>query len=133
MFSLSVPPTAEVISPVRHMVRDWLSGATYGGDRADDVVADDVVVVISELVTNGVIHDGGADIELYLFRDRTGVTIEVVSADQPTAVDVGRFRPATGPDETGRGLLVVDALTDVLSIDERQGRRHVVCHVPVQL
>jgi anti-sigma regulatory factor (Ser/Thr protein kinase) len=34
--------------------------------------------------------------------------------------------------ESGRGLIVVDALTDALSIEDNRGRRHVICHVAIE-
>ena len=133
MLTLSLPPTAEVLSPVRHMVREWLARAGFYGESADDVL-----MVVSELVTNGVIHDGGDDIELFVSQGGTGVTIEVVTADHPggpdhLAADHGprRVRGSTDSDESGRGLVVVGALTDAMSISDSEGRRRVICHVPV--
>jgi anti-sigma regulatory factor (Ser/Thr protein kinase) len=106
------------------MVGDWLAEAGYGGQ-----VTNDVLVVVSELVSNGVIHDGGNDIELFVSQDDTGISIEVVTVGHPSGRNAPQFRSATGPAETGRGLFVVDALTDVLSIEDRQGRHHVICHI----
>jgi anti-sigma regulatory factor (Ser/Thr protein kinase) len=108
------------------MVRDWLAKAGHRGE-----VANDVLVVVSELVTNGVIHDGGDDIEVLLSNDATGISIEVVTSGKPSGRRARKFRRAASPVETGRGLFVVDALTDVLSIEDRQGRHHVICHVAV--
>ena len=127
MLALCVPPTEEVVSPVRHRVRDWLAGAGYRGEGAYDVL-----VVVSELVSNGVIHDGGNDIEISLSKDDTGISIEVITIGQPSGREARRVRNVTGPAETGRGLLVVDALSDVLSIEDREGRHHVTCHVAIE-
>jgi anti-sigma regulatory factor (Ser/Thr protein kinase) len=125
--ALSVPPTAEMLSSVRHTVLDWLAGAGYRGERADDVL-----VVVSELVTNGVIHDGGDDIELYLTKDDNGISIEVVTIGQRSVREARQVRGVTGMAESGRGLIVVDALTDALSIEDNRGRRHVICHVAIE-
>ena len=76
--ALSVPSTAEILSSVRHTVLDWLAGAGFRGEGAHDVL-----VVVSELVTNGVIHDGGDDIELYLAKDDKGI----LSKSSPLARD----------------------------------------------
>src|SRR5579863_8448651 len=124
--ALSVPSTAEMLSSVRHTVLDWLEGAGCRGERAHDVL-----VVVSELVTNGVIHDGGEDIELYLTKDDKGISIEVVTIGQRSIGDARQFRGATGMSESGRGLIVVDALTDVLSTEDNRGRHHVICHVAI--
>jgi anti-sigma regulatory factor (Ser/Thr protein kinase) len=125
--ALSVPPTAEMLSSVRHTVLDWLAGAGYRGEGAHDVL-----VVVSELVTNGVIHDGGDDIELYLTKDDNGISIEVVTIGQKSVREARQFRGVTGMAESGRGLIVVDALTDVLSIEDNRGRHHVICHVAIE-
>jgi anti-sigma regulatory factor (Ser/Thr protein kinase) len=125
--ALSVPPTAEMLSSVRHTVLDWLAGAGYRGEGADDVL-----VVVSELVTNGVIHDGGDDIELYLTKDDNGISIEVVTIGQRSVREARQVRGVTGMAESGRGLIVVDALTDALSIEDNRGRRHVICHVAIE-
>jgi anti-sigma regulatory factor (Ser/Thr protein kinase) len=127
MLALSVPPTPDMLSSVRHTVLDWLAGAGFQGDGAHDVL-----VVVSELVTNGVIHDGGDDIELYLTKDARGISIEVVTIGQRSGREVSRFRGVTSPAETGRGLIVVGALTDVLSIEDNRGRHHVICHVAIE-
>jgi anti-sigma regulatory factor (Ser/Thr protein kinase) len=124
--ALSVPSTPEMLSSIRHTVLDWLDGAGFRGERAHDVL-----VVVSELVTNGVIHDGGDDIELYLTKDDKGISIEVVTIGQRSISEALRFRGATGMSESGRGLIVVDALTDVLSIEDNHGRHHVICHVSI--
>jgi anti-sigma regulatory factor (Ser/Thr protein kinase) len=125
--ALSVPPTAEMLSSVRHTVLDWLAGAGYRGEGAHDVL-----VVVSELVTNGVIHDGGDDIELYLTKDDNGISIEVVTIGQRSVREARQVRGVTGMAESGRGLIVVDALTDALSIEDNRGRHHVICHVAIE-
>jgi anti-sigma regulatory factor (Ser/Thr protein kinase) len=125
--SLSVPSTPEMLSSVRHTVLDWLAGAGFGGEGAHDVL-----VVVSELVTNGVIHDAGEDIELHLTKDAKGISIEVVTIGKRSIGEVLQFRGVTGISESGRGLIVVDALTDVLSIEDNHGRHHVICHVAIE-
>jgi len=127
MLALSVPPTAELLSPVRHTVLEWLAGAGCRGERAHDVL-----VVVSELVSNGVIHDGGDDIDLLLSRDDKGISIEVITGGQRRSREALGSRGVTDPAETGRGLFVVNALTDVLSIEDRRGRHHVICHVAIE-
>ena len=116
-----------MLSSVRHSVLDWLAGAGFRGDGAHDVL-----VVVSELVTNGVIHDGGQDIELYLTKDAKGISIEVVTIGQRSISEARQIRGDTGMSESGRGLIVVDALTDVLSIEDSRGRHHVICHVAIE-
>jgi anti-sigma regulatory factor (Ser/Thr protein kinase) len=125
--ALSVPPTPQALAPTRHTVRDWLAGAGYAGPGANDVL-----LVISELVTNGIIHDGGTEIELCVdLDDANGIAIEVITIDHPPGRGPPNLRSSSDPAESGRGLVVVDALTDTLSVEHRGRRRHVKCHMTI--
>lgn len=69
-------------------------------------VLDDVVLVVSELVTNGLLH-AGPPLELRLRRNARTVRVEV----HDTSV-VAPVRPLAGTDSmTGRGIALVDALS----------------------
>jgi anti-sigma regulatory factor (Ser/Thr protein kinase) len=82
------------------------------------------------LVTNGIIHDGGDNIEVRMAPDDTGgVTIEVVTADRQVGDHRLHPRVITDPSEAGRGLAIVGALTDELNVHDRNGRRHTVCRM----
>ena len=123
--TLSVPPSPRVLPAIRHTVLAWLTGAGYSG-----VGTDDVLVVVSELVTNGVIHDGDHDIEIGAALDGAdGICIEVVTVN----CGLGEPRPGTAymgdRRDGGRGLVIVSALTDNLLIEDQGGRRRVACHV----
>jgi anti-sigma regulatory factor (Ser/Thr protein kinase) len=87
----------------------------------DAVRLEDVVLVVSELVSNSVIHAGLT----------TGDRITVLAAVTPdgvrvTVCDCGRgFRPPPTPAKAGvggRGLLLVRRLADDVEIDGRRGR-----------
>jgi len=84
----------------RGCVREFLRGA-----RSAELVAD-VEVVVSELVTNAVLHGVGA-IELRLELVDGGVTVGVLDGGR------GRPRPpgTRDDDEGGRGLALVAGLT----------------------
>jgi anti-sigma regulatory factor (Ser/Thr protein kinase) len=85
----------------------------------DQAVLDDLYVVVSELVTNGVVHGQGA-IRLRLQVDAGDVWGEVIDGG-------GGFEHALrepGPVATsGRGLLIVDRLTTRWGVHE--GTTHV--------
>lgn len=71
-----------------------------------EALADDLALVVTELVANAVRH-AGTDIEVRLFPLGDGVRLEV--ADSSTCPL--RPRTATIMDEGGRGLLLVDAMS----------------------
>lgn len=77
-----------------------------------EALADDLALVVTELVANAVRH-AGTDIEVRLFPLGDGVRLEV--ADNSTRSL--RPRPATMMDEGGRGLLLVDALSARSGVD----------------
>ncbi len=70
-------------------------------------VGDSIAVVVSELVTNSVLH-AGSTARVIVVVDERCVRIEVHDADPTLPV-----RRDPGPQTvSGRGLLLVDALTD---------------------
>lgn len=71
--------------------------------RVDRDVIDSVALVLSELVTNALVH-GGPDVAVRIRLESGSLWIEVVDGS-PT---VPRVRIAGEDDESGRGLLIVD-------------------------
>jgi anti-sigma regulatory factor (Ser/Thr protein kinase) len=122
---LSVSPTVEALRPIRVGVRKWLTEEGYSGADIDGVL-----LVVSELVTNGIIHDGGDNIEVRVGPYGTrGVSIEVVTADRRPGDHPDHPRVVRDPSEAGRGLMIVGALTDELVVQDRNGRRHTACRM----
>jgi anti-sigma regulatory factor (Ser/Thr protein kinase) len=105
-FEKSFDPELRAIPVARCELRGWLERSGI----ADDV-ADDVLIVVSELVTNGVIHDGGAPICVRAWTEEADLCLEVRTVDRP-AGKPRPARPGTAPDERGRGLAIVAALSD---------------------
>lgn len=106
MFVRCLYPRVEEIPAVRAALREWLEAEEVPASSAGDIL-----VVASELVTNGVLHDGGATITLRARRLPSEVSLEVRTADRPPGVPPYP-RGTDGPTETGRGLLIVAALAD---------------------
>ncbi|MGV9255666.1 ATP-binding protein [Streptomyces sp. NPDC003697] len=110
VFPLS--PAAEAIPTVRRRVRRVLGSWNLPAD-----VADDVLLVVSELLTNALVHAlPPATLRLWrVLVDGTGaVRVEVTdrgptAGGQPPAPE--DTREAVDPDEHGRGLGIVDALS----------------------
>ncbi|MEU6173862.1 ATP-binding protein [Streptantibioticus parmotrematis] len=91
------------------LAREFTKVALSAGERGD--VAASLVPVVSELVTNSVVHHTGpfsASIHLRLLTCGTTIRLEVHD-DEPA---LPAPRTATSPnDESGRGLHIVAALT----------------------
>jgi anti-sigma regulatory factor (Ser/Thr protein kinase) len=119
---LRIPPTSASVPISRRRVRGWLDDIGLDAETAASVL-----LVVSELVTNGVIHDGGEDIVLSASGDRSGVSLQVITADgqnPPRPLERG-----SDPAETGRGLMIVDALAESVAAVEHGCRRYVGCRV----
>lgn len=105
-------PSPEAVSRARRTVHDTL--AAWGLD----ILADDMVLVASELVTNALQHASGPIVMVLQQRDET-VLVEV--ADVSSALPVPRSESAD--DESGRGLALVEALSDDWGYRRRGNRR----------
>ncbi|MFC9914035.1 SpoIIE family protein phosphatase [Streptomyces sp. NPDC059862] len=107
------PGDPEALTEARHMIRAAV-GAWGAADRSDEVE-----LVADELMTNALMHTEGAAI----------VTLRVLSgADRRLRVEVEdsssalpRRREATHFCVSGRGLLLVEVLTDVWGVEARGG------------
>jgi anti-sigma regulatory factor (Ser/Thr protein kinase) len=98
-----------------HQLHDW--GIPHGSDTSDTAAA-----IVAELAANAVTHGRvpGRDFELRLSLVTGSLRIEV------TDTRTGPWTPAPGAvrqpdplDETGRGLVLVDALADRWEVVER--------------
>ncbi|MFW6694608.1 ATP-binding protein [Streptomyces sp. MAR4 CNX-425] len=88
-------------------------------DWSAPVNADDVRVCVSEMCTNALLH-GGRPGRLFLVRlslSETALTVEVHDGSSAAP----RPRSAAEGDESGRGLLVVAALSDRWGMRSRDG------------
>lgn len=108
------------IAAVRRTVRE------SAGRVADDVDwLDAVVLAVSEVVTNAIEYGSGGPVDVAITGGDDRIVVEV--AAESTGIPL----PPTGPVPTtsvrGRGLHVVQALADHVSIDVRNGRVTVVC------
>ncbi|MEV3987749.1 SpoIIE family protein phosphatase [Streptomyces sp. NPDC049837] len=116
----------EALSSARHMIRAAVR-AWGAGERADDIE-----LVADELITNALLHtDGGAIVTLRMLAGherRLRVEVEDRSSALPRRRDAGLSGVS------GRGLLLVDLLTDVWGVDSRGSGKCVWCEftVPVR-
>ncbi len=106
---LEVGPDPAEVGRARRWARSRLAGS---GIDADEPLADTLVLLISELVTNAVVHTGCPAVLRLLFGPGGAgagiVRVEVAddSASPP------QQRRADGADTHGRGLELIDGLAD---------------------
>ena len=123
-FERSFPPEPAELAPARLALKTWLHHE--GVDGAD--ATNDVLVVSSELVTNGIFHDGGDLITLRAQRQDSDVSIAVTTVDHlpgqhPT------YRDVEASAEGGRGLVIVRALSHDYNVVRRDRERVTECRV----
>nr|WP_189848920.1 SpoIIE family protein phosphatase [Streptomyces omiyaensis] len=113
----------EALSSARHMIRAAVR-AWGAGSRADEIE-----LVADELMTNALMHtDGGAIITLRILpgpERRLRVEVEDRSSALP------RRREAGEAGVSGRGLLLVDQLSDSWGVESRGGGKCVWCEFAV--
>ena len=112
----TVKKAADVLSILRHplvsassspreareILRDWLTAKELAA------LSDDAAVLVSELVTNAVLH-GGEEIIVYASVTDEKVRVEVFDSDpRSELVGVSHSSEAT----SGRGLSMVDSMAD---------------------
>ena len=90
-----------------------------------DTRLEDVRLLVSELVTNAVVHAGSeADVSVLLLRDAIRIEVGDDSTDPPVP------RDAAVSDLGGRGLALVDALATSWGVDIREDGKVVWFEVP---
>ena len=101
---MRVTPAAGEVAAVRRAVRAWLDEVAVAGSEADDIV-----MIVSELVANGVIHAGGLDIIVSAWRRERHVSVEVITLSGVTPRSLGATKSGELAEE-GRGLAIVARL-----------------------
>lgn len=114
--ALSLAPDPQAPGRARRFVADQLSAA------GNDVLAEVGQLLVSELVTNAVVHAASA-VVVELTQDDDSIVIRVRDAD--TGPLVGRAGGGTELDEGGRGFMLVDRLADAWGTEHHGGRKTV--------
>uniref|UniRef100_UPI003F497FF1 ATP-binding protein n=1 Tax=Streptomyces sp. CA-141956 TaxID=3240051 RepID=UPI003F497FF1 len=96
----------EAAGAARHTAR-----AVLEAWRVDAETAGAVVLVVSELVTNAVVH-ACAPLFLHLHREHCGSRVWVGVTDGGPAPQPGAWTSSCAEDEHGRGLGIVEMLAD---------------------
>ncbi|MFF9481018.1 SpoIIE family protein phosphatase [Streptomyces sp. NPDC014733] len=109
--SLALPGTARAAADARRFVRatltDWAARRPPGAERLDGRLMDEAVLLVSELVTNAVVH-AGTDVDVRCRLDADGLTVEVADR-HPTRPVCGPHHGAL-PGGAGHGLQLVGAV-----------------------
>jgi serine phosphatase RsbU (regulator of sigma subunit)/anti-sigma regulatory factor (Ser/Thr protein kinase) len=140
MARAALPGTPLAPGAARRMVRealaDWGELALPGAEIVRERLAEDAVLVVSELVTNAVVH-AGTDVELLCRLEITdggavgAVVVEVSDHHPSRAVREEAAERAYGTPEYGRGLRLVATLSEAWGITYRTGVKTVWARLPV--
>ncbi|GHI04871.1 hypothetical protein AQI88_24715 [Streptomyces cellostaticus] len=111
---LDYTPVSRSIALARHrtarLIAEW----------GQPILAGDVTLVVSELMTNALLH-GSVRGRLIRLRMTTTTTALRVEVSDPRSERLPCVRDATGEDQFGRGLLLVGALADDWGVRPRAG------------
>ncbi|MCK7626291.1 ATP-binding protein [Streptomyces sp. RS10V-4] len=106
---LEVRPDPAEVGRARRWARSRLAGSGIG---ADEPLAETLILLISELVTNAVVHTGSTA-RLRMCFSGSGAVVGTVRVEVvDTSARPPRPRHADGDDTNGRGLELVDGLAD---------------------
>jgi anti-sigma regulatory factor (Ser/Thr protein kinase) len=123
---LVVRPDPVEVGRARRWARSRLA---WSGVAADEPCAETLILLISELVTNAVVHTGRPAELLLRVAEEPGapVTLRVEVAD--TSARAPRQRHAEGHETHGRGLELVDALADRWGWQPDDAGKRIWCEV----
>ncbi|MFJ6069331.1 SpoIIE family protein phosphatase [Streptomyces sp. NPDC093065] len=115
---------------VRAALADWSALGLPGTEHLTEHLTADALVVVSELVTNAVVH-AGTDVEVGLEVETTGTLVVEVADQHPSrAPRGGDHETPHEPAEYGRGLHLVAALAEAWGITYRPGTKTVWARLP---
>ncbi|MGE7389914.1 ATP-binding protein [Streptomyces sp. NPDC004126] len=118
---LEVGPDPAEVGRARRWARSRLAGSGMGDDEP---LAETLILLISELVTNAVVHTGCPAVLRMLFGG-PGVRVEVADASDRAPAR----RQAGGEDTGGRGLELVDGLADRWGWQREGAGKRIWCEV----
>ncbi|MEG8275496.1 SpoIIE family protein phosphatase [Streptomyces sp. AHA2] len=122
-------------SLLRAAFAEWAEAGLPGAGHLTERLAADARLVVSELVTNAVVH-AGTDVELECrlegdAPDTAALVVEVCDHHPSRAPRGVEPEPSPEPPEYGRGLRLVGALSEAWGITYRTGRKTVWARLPV--
>jgi anti-sigma regulatory factor (Ser/Thr protein kinase) len=124
---IEVRPDPAEVGRARRWARSRLAGS---GIEADEPLAETLVLLVSELVTNAVVHTGCPAVLRMLLPGVPATppgTVRVEVADSSTRAP--RPRQADGDETNGRGLALVDGLADRWGWQHEGAGKRIWCEV----
>ena len=125
MLSVDLPPEPSSATRARRLAREQLE-VLYPSDTLDTDTFDTIALLVTELVTNAILH-ARTPLQLTL-ESRPGsvrICVEDESNEQPL---VRRYESDA---VTGRGLALVEQLASSWGVDATPSGKVVWCEVPV--
>ncbi|MGW1722834.1 SpoIIE family protein phosphatase [Streptomyces sp. NPDC002306] len=118
---------------VRAALGEWATRGLPGTAHLTDLLADDVTLVVSELVTNAVVH-AGTDVGLVCrLEEPTGAVVVEVSDQHPSRPPRdGAAEPPFETPEYGRGLRLVATLAEAWGVTYSRGTKTVWARLPAE-
>ncbi|WP_199847847.1 ATP-binding SpoIIE family protein phosphatase [Streptomyces dysideae] len=117
---------------VRAALARWTESHLPGTEHLTDRLEEDALVVVSELVTNAVVH-AGTDVELTCHLEDSGaLVVEVLDHHPSRAPRDGEAEPAYETPEYGRGLRLVARLAESWGVTYRRGAKTVWARLPAE-
>jgi anti-sigma regulatory factor (Ser/Thr protein kinase) len=113
--SLELPATPHALARARAAVREAASGGGFNPDACWRVE-----MIVTELVTNAIRHGPGGPVEVALDAGGDGMRGEV--ADPGRGIRKTQLIRRRATEEGGRGLFLVDALSDSWGLSDDQSR-----------
>ena len=114
------PAESSSINGARLDLAAWLGGAHIG------VPVDDAVLVLSELVSNAIEASPGGHYRVWTSIEGNRLGIGVTNESTAGVPDPEQWKPKDVLASRGRGLSIVDALTDQVDVTATDGMTTVV-------
>ncbi|MFF4014247.1 SpoIIE family protein phosphatase [Streptomyces sp. NPDC001843] len=128
----TLPSSPLAAGSARALLRAALAEWTGLGLAPSPQLADDAVVVVSELVTNAVVH-AGTDVELICRLEESGaLVIEACDHHPSRALRQDGTETPYGTPEYGRGLRLVATLAEAWGVTYRTGAKTVWARLPAE-
>jgi anti-sigma regulatory factor (Ser/Thr protein kinase) len=122
---LEIRPDPAEVGRARRWARSRLAGSGIG---ADEPLAETLILLVSELVTNAVVHTGcPAVLRLSLPGGAEAATVRLEVADSSARPPCPRH--AEGDETNGRGLELVDGLADRWGWNTEGAGKRIWCEV----